>query len=67
MAGRCVFGRRFVVVDLDTELRSVAKDRLELGGDRRIVGASEGGRSERGGCSSGEKLNNERKREDKGS
>ena len=65
MAGRVVLGRRFVVVDLDAELSGVAKERLELSGDRRIIGAGEGrsGKSRRGG--GGEKLNDERKRNDK--
>ena len=65
MAGRRVLGRSLVVVDLDAELRSVAKDRLELGGDRRVVGVSEGGRSKRRRCRSGEKLNDERERDEK--
>ena len=57
---------RFVVVDLDAELGGVAKERLELGGDRRIIGAGESGRGDRGRCRGGEKLNDERKRNDKG-
>ena len=55
-----VLGRRFVVVDLDAELRSVAKHRLELGGDRRVIGAGESGRGKRRRRRGGEKLNDER-------
>jgi hypothetical protein len=44
MAERRVPGRNFVVVDLDAELRSVAEDRFELGGDRRVIGPGEGSR-----------------------
>jgi hypothetical protein len=44
MAEWRVLGRSFVVVDLEAELRSVAEDSLELGGDRRVIGAGEGGR-----------------------
>jgi hypothetical protein len=47
MAERRVLARNFVVVDLDAELRSVAEHRLELGGDRRVIGAGEGGSRER--------------------
>jgi hypothetical protein len=64
MAGRVVLGGRFVVVDLDAELGGIAKERLELGGDRRVIGAGESGRHCRGGRG-GEKLNDERKRDDK--
>ena len=59
-----MLGRSLVVVDLGAELRSVAKDRLELGGDRRVVGASEDGRSKRRRCRSGEKLNDKRESDD---
>ncbi len=55
--------RRFVVVDLDAELGGVAKERLELGGDRRVVGAGESGRGESRRRRGGEKLNDERKRD----
>ena len=34
----------FVAVDLDAELRSVAEHRLELCGNRRVIGAGESGR-----------------------
>jgi hypothetical protein len=47
MAGRRVPGWNFVVVDLDAELGGVAKERLELGGDRRVIGAGESGRGDR--------------------
>ena len=57
---------RSVIVDVGAELRRVAEDRLELGGDRRVIGAGESGRSERGGCRGGEQLNNERERDDEG-
>jgi hypothetical protein len=65
MAGRVVVDGRFVVVDLDAELSGVAKERLKLSGDRRVIGAGEGrsGKSRR--RSGGEKLNDERKRNDK--
>ena len=39
---------------------SVAKQRLELGGDRRVVRAGESGRGKRRRGRSGEKLNDER-------
>jgi hypothetical protein len=65
MAGRVVLDRRFVVVDLDAELSGVAKERLELSGDRRIIGAGEGRRGEGRRRGGGEKLNDERKRNDK--
>ena len=64
MAGRRVLGRTFVVVDLDAELGGVAKERLELGGDRRVVCAGESGRGHRGRRRSGKKLNDERKRDE---
>jgi hypothetical protein len=61
MAEGVMLNRRLVVVDLDAELGSVAKKGLELGGDRRIIGASEGWRGEsRPGCD-GEQLSYERK------
>jgi len=55
---------RFVVVDLDAELGGVAKERLKLGRDRRVIGASESRRSKSGRRRGGEKLNDERKRDD---
>ena len=66
MAGRVVLDGRFVVVDLDAELGGVAKERLELGRDRRVIGAGENGsgKSRRGG--GGKKLNDERQRNEKG-
>jgi hypothetical protein len=60
MAGRRVLGRRFVVVDLDAELGGVAKERLKLGGNRRVIGAGEGGRGKRRRRRGGEKLNDKR-------
>ena len=65
MAGRRVLGRRFVVVDLDAELGGIAKERLKLGGDRRVIGAGESGRSKGRRRRGGEKLNDERKRDEK--
>ena len=64
MASRVVVGGRFLVVDLDAELGSVAKERLKLGRDRRVIGASESRRSKSGRRRGGEKLNDERKRDD---
>ena len=65
MAGRRVLGRSFVVVDLDAELGRVAKERLKLGGDRRVIGAGESGRGKRRRRRGGEKLNDQRKRDEK--
>jgi hypothetical protein len=65
MAGRVVLDRRFVVVDLDAELSGVAKERLELSGDRRIIGAGGGRRGKSRRRGGGEKLNDEGKRNDK--
>ena len=64
MASRVVVGGRFVVVDLDAELGGVAKEGLKLGRDRRVIGASESRRSKSGRRRGGEKLNDERKRDD---
>jgi hypothetical protein len=65
MASRVVVvGGRFVVVDLNAELGGVAKERLKLGRDRRVIGASESRRSKSGRRRGGEKLNDERKRDD---
>jgi hypothetical protein len=66
MAGWVMLDRRFVVADLDAELGGVAEERLELSGDRRIVGAGENGRGKSRGRRGGEKLNDERQRNDKG-
>jgi hypothetical protein len=63
MVERRVFARGAIVVDMRAEFRCVAEDRLELGGDRRVIGAGEGRRSERGRCRGGEKLNDERERD----
>lgn len=64
MAGRVVLGGRFVVVDLDAELGGVAEERLELRGDRRVIGAGESGRGKRRRRRGGEKLNDKRKRDE---
>ena len=53
-----------MVVDMRAESRRVAEDRLELGGDRGVIGADEGGRGERRRVGNGEKLNDERERND---
>ena len=63
MAERRVLARRAVIVDVGAEFRRVAEDRLELGGDRRVIGAGEVRRCERGGRRGGEKLNDERERD----
>jgi hypothetical protein len=57
---------RFVVVDVDAELGGVAKKRLELGGDRRVISPRESGRGKSWRRRGGEKLNDERRRNDKG-
>ena len=44
MAERRMLAGRAVIVDVRAELRRVAEDRLELGGDRCVIGAGEGGR-----------------------
>jgi hypothetical protein len=54
-----------VVADLDAELRGVAKERLKLGRDRRVIGASESGRGKSRRRRRGEQLNDERQRNDK--
>jgi len=64
MAERRVLDGRFVVVDLNAELRRVAEQRLELGGDRSVIGAGESGRGERWRGRGGEKLNDQRKRDE---
>ena len=48
MTDRRVLARDAVIVDVDAEIGSVAKDRLKLGGDRGIIGAGEGRRSNGG-------------------
>jgi hypothetical protein len=65
MAGRRVLNRSLVVVDLDAELGGIAKERLKLGSNRRVVGAGESGRGHRGRRRGGEKLNDERERDKK--
>jgi hypothetical protein len=62
MARWVVLDGRFVVVDLDAELSGVAKERFELGGDRRVIGAGENGRGKSRRRGRGKKLNDERKR-----
>jgi hypothetical protein len=59
MAGRRVLGRGLVVVDLDAELGGIAKERLKLGGDRRIISAGESRRSKGRRRRGGEKLNDQ--------
>jgi hypothetical protein len=59
MAKWVMLDGRFVVVDLDAELSGVAKQRLEFGGDRRIIGAGESGRGKSRRRRGGEKLNDE--------
>jgi hypothetical protein len=66
MAGRRMLGRDLVVADLDAELGRVAEERLKLGGDRRVIGAGEGGRGDRRRRRGGEKLNDKRERDEKG-
>ncbi len=46
MAERRMLAGRAEIVDVRAELRRIAEDRLELGGDRRVIGADKGGRSE---------------------
>jgi hypothetical protein len=58
-----MLARGAVIVSVDAEFRRVAEDRLELGSDRRVIGASEGGRRQRGRGRGGEKLNDERERD----
>ena len=65
MAEWVVLDGRLVVVDLDAELSGVSKERLEFSGDRRIIGAGEGRRGKSRRRGGGEKLNDERKRNDK--
>jgi hypothetical protein len=66
MAGRRMLGRGLVVADLDAELGRVAEERLKLGRDRRVIGAGEGGCGDRRRGRGGEKLNDERKGDEKG-
>ena len=61
---RRVLAGGFVIVDVGAELRRIAEDRLELGGDRRVISASESRRGERRRGRGGEQLNNERERDD---
>ena len=56
MAERRVLARQAVIVDVGAEFRRVAEDRLELGGDRRVIRTDKGGRSDRRRRRSGEKL-----------
>jgi hypothetical protein len=49
---------------MDAELRRVAEDRLELGGDRSFIGAGESGRGQSRRRRGGEKLNDQRKRDE---
>jgi hypothetical protein len=65
MAGRRGLNRSLVVVDLDAELGGIAKERLKLGCDRRVIGAGESGRGHRRRGRSGEQLNDKRKGDEK--
>jgi len=65
MAGRWVFRRNFVVVSLYAKLGRIAKQRPKLGGDRCVIGAGESGRGQSRRCRGGEKLNDQRKRDQK--
>ena len=49
MAERAMLAGRALIVDVDAEFRRVAEDRLELGGDRRVIRADKGGRASAGG------------------
>ena len=60
MARRDVIGWSFIVVDLGAELRPIAKQRLKLGRDRRVVGAGERGRGHGWRRRGGGKLNEKR-------
>jgi hypothetical protein len=60
-----VLGGRFIVVDVNAEFRCVAKERLKLGRDRRVIGAGESGRGKSWRGRGGEKLNDERERDQK--
>jgi hypothetical protein len=65
MTGRRALDRRFVVVDLDAELRRIAKQRLKLGGNGGVIGAGESGRGQSRRRGGGKKLNDERNRDEK--
>jgi hypothetical protein len=64
MAG--VLCGRFVVVDVNAQFRCVTKERLELGGDRRVIGAGESGRGQSRRRRGGEQLNDERQHDENG-
>ena len=64
MAGRRVLAGRAVIIDVGAQLRRIAEDRLELGHDRRVIGAGECGRSERGRRGGGEQLDDEREHDE---
>jgi hypothetical protein len=63
MAGS-VLRRRALIVGMGAQLRCVAKQRLELGGDRSVVGAGESGRGQSRRRRGREKLNDQRKRDE---
>ena len=44
-----MLARRAVIVDVGAELGIIAEQSLELGGDRRFIGAGEGGAESEGG------------------
>ena len=64
MAGRRVLAGRAVIIDVGAQLRCIAEDRLELGRDRRVIGAGECGRSERRRRGGGEQLDDEREHDE---
>lgn len=60
-----VLGGRLIVVDVKAKFRCIAEQRLEFGGDRRVIGAGESGRGKSRRRGGGEKLNDERERDQK--
>jgi hypothetical protein len=62
MAGP-VLRRRALIVGMDAELRRAAKQRLEFRCDRCVIGSGESGRGQSRRRRGGEKLNDERKRD----
>jgi len=64
MAGP-VLRRRALIAGVGAELRISAEDRLELGGDRRVISARESGRGKGWRRRGGEQLDDERERDEK--
>ncbi len=64
MAGP-VLRRRALIAGVGAELRIGAEDRLELGGDRRVISARESGRGKGWRRRGGEQLDDERERDEK--